>query len=64
MPIPLQLTRYRVRHGGGDHHRALGAIADTAVVFPPVHFGGIGAEIRAANVMVLAVFSPPKARKV
>ena len=30
--------------GGGNHHHELLAVADAAMVFPPVHFGGIGGD--------------------
>lgn len=46
---------------GGHHHHELLAVADATMVFPPVHFGGIGGKVRAGDVVVGAEFGPAEA---
>jgi len=49
--------------GGVDRYQILLAVADAPVILAPIHFGGVGSEVWAADMVVDAVFGPAQAAK-
>jgi len=50
--ISLPLTADRVFCGSGDNRHVLRTIALAAVILAPAHFGWVGCEVRASDVVV------------
>ncbi len=63
LPISLPLARHRICQRLRGDHEILLAIRNAAVIFAPSDFAGIGREIGAGDMMMLADFGAAKARK-
>ncbi len=61
-PIALPLARHGMRQRGGRDHKMLLAIRHAAMIFAPSDLAGIGREIRASDMMMLANFGAAEAR--
>ena len=61
LPISLPLARHRMRQRRRRNHEILLAIRHAAVIFAPSDFAGIGREIRASDMMMLANFGAAQA---